>query len=711
MKNLVLDMRSVAKIRVLCLLSLALLTGSSAFAATYTVAKSGKWNQLDTWEGTAPDNTITKNEDITIIVPDEMTLTIDEDVTITQNGLYIITLSGAGTIEITGTSKFSLINDASTAAGEKNKNRANLQCDINIEENATLELDVLNVAFDSEYNINGSGTIWFSRTGSYSDNRCRIQIANLKKPIKGCKFLYASPQKFTYESSSDYVLPGEYYDMGSRKTPIYVYDNVIVTHNSYIENSGNQYISKSNKAKISFNTFSNSKALTFNVDVTLKNISGMSSLTVADTNKLTITGTVTWNNNFTLPKKLVIANGGTLTINNTPALSENITIENGGTLNLTGNVTLSNNISIADGGMLNLGGSPTLSGNIDIANGGVLKFYNDNNRTITFNSGANITGNGQMLFAGNATINSLTTCIGREATFAEDKSISYAATSTHIIPGTYNNLTTNSGTLTLCGNVVVDGTYKITNDIIINGEIGNETITFNGSITNTKSLTLGVNAIANEANSYSISALNIASGKSLTINGDITVTSDLNNISGDGTIHLNGSLTFNKNAKFYANKTITGSGNLTFNGYVYAVGAKLTTYANATMANVNSDMYIDTIEVKGGKFEYLRNKAIRSLIVDGGEFELNPTGGTSINVNGIAELKSGTLKVDDGKTMKINKTVSGSDTLKVTGTAIIDGGRSRKASRVGVRPAGGWWRACCRPLAFRRNAQGSIRAR
>jgi hypothetical protein len=162
--------------------------------------------------------------------------------------------------------------------------------------------------------------------------------------------------------------------------------------------------------------------------------------------------------------------------------------------------------------------------------------------------------------------------------------------------------------------------------------------------------------------------IDFESRKTLTVDGNITRNGEMI-IDGGDIEMVGGEFVFNGTARFPKGSVITGTGDITFKQLVE--GTKLTTYPNVSLVNANNNMYIDTIEVKGGKFEYLRNKPIRSLIVDGGEFELNPTGGTTINVNGIAELKGGSLKIDEGKTMKINKT--GCDTLKVTGTAIIDG--------------------------------------
>ena len=221
----------------------------------------------------------------------------------------------------------------------------------------------------------------------------------------------------------------------------------------------------------------------------------------------------------------------------------------------------------------------------------------------------------------------------------------------------------NSGTLTLCGDVVVNGTYRLNNDIIIKGETGNETITYNGPITNNKSLALMVNAFANGTNNYSVSRFNIGKNKTFTINGATTITSNVN-IDSTGMINVadDATLTFSGNTTFNTSTTINGNGNVYFNAYVKAQGAKLTTYPTVTLADVGSNMLIDTIEVKGGTFNYNRSntdynqRPIRSLIVDGGTFALNIPNWASMNLTGAAILKSGTLQMAAGKTLKLTNT-------------------------------------------------------
>lgn len=647
MKNLVLDMRSVAKIRVLCLLSLALVAGmdNMVSAATYTVGKTGFWRESSTWDGTAPSNTISINEDITINVPYGMTLTIDEDVFIQHtNENRTITLSGDGLIRIADGKTFFLQNTAASKNDVKSTNRVNLQCNIDIEENATLKLDVLNVAFDTDNNhdVTGSGTLWFSRTGAYDNNRCRIQVSNLTKPITSCKLLYAAPQKFTYENTCAYVLPGEYYDMGSRKTPIYVYDSVIVTHNSYIENSGNTYISKSNKAKISFNTFTNNKDLTFNVNVTLKSLENVSSLTVADTNTLTIAGDITWNKDITLPK----------------------------------------NINIISGAALNLGG------------GG---------RTITFKENANISGEGTLNFIDNTKttiIKSLTNCIDCGVSFVDGKSITYDATCTRIIPGTYNNLTLNSNAY-LCDTVIVSGSFNPSSNLTLQGDGGRKAFVVKGEVKNGKVLTFeNVNVTFGNSNigeggspmKVSASGFNIAENDSLIIEGKVNFVSNSPQFSGvdgkNGEIVISDGalLTSDKTINFVNEQKISGEGTFKITNQIS--GTKLITSANINMTagaassieyevvggtftntNATNKYYVAKLTVNGGTYVSATEKKITDLTVAGGIFKVE----SNTNVDAMT-VTGGTVRIDKDKTL----TVTTGNPLVVDGDATFDGGMGSK---------------------------------
>ena len=680
MKNLVLDMRSVAKIRVLCLLSLALVAGmdNMVSAATYNVKKTGPWSVSDTWDGTAPSNNINVNEDITINVPLDCILTIDEDVLISHNNQERkITLAGEGLIKIAGGRTFAMKNDNATSNAYENKNIVYLQCDIDIEEGGTLEFDVLNVAFDcvNGHYITGSGTVNFSRTGSDKTRR-RIQVSGLTEPITGCNFTYATPQKFTYLGNCTYVLPGTYDDMSCKAASMNVYDNVIVANESWLEAGGITYVSKSNKAKISFNKFTgnSNQPIAFNVDVTLRSLEKVSSLTVADTNTLTIAGNLTWNNAFALP--------------------ENIIIENGGTLNLTSNVTLTNNITIEEGGVLSLSGE-----NIYFANEDLSK-------------SANITGKGTLRFSrnGDATVHRIINCIdGVKVAYQSSKKITYSNTCTHIIPGTYYNLALNADTegaiRMLCDTVIVNNAFNPGNDFTLQGNGGRKAFVVKGQVSGSKKLTFNnVNvALGKSDGDISVNAaqLNISENDSLIIAGNVklAINTAFNGVDGkNGEIVINEGKALFTNGKthtFGNDQTISGKG--TFNianriGGSSEKTIKLTTYANINLSggdkaspaveytvaggtftntNTSNKHNIAFLVVDGGTYVSATGRKIENLTVKSGNFIVKENSNVDIMV-----VNGGTVQVETGKTL----TVKTGNKLNVDGSATFVGKAGSKFS-------------------------------
>ena len=590
MKKIVSNMATVVKIRVLCLLALALVVGvnNDAWAATYTVAQSGPWSEGTTWMGGG----VPAASDITeIVVPDEYTLTVNVDVNLSKN----VTLLGA----------------------------------IDIAEGKTLTLSGEKIYFanadeSKTAHISGLGTLKFSHSG-------KTYINNLKNCFECSNYEFSAATQMIYESNCDHILSGNYWKLEARATEVFLCGSVEVA-DAYWNKSGIIF-NGDEGTTITFN-FINSdsdRALTFNINAQITNSNNynnrISAITVNEGRKLTFLGNTNINAN---------------------------------------NLKLLGNIEIAANSTLNLGGAK-------------IYFANDD-----FSKTANITGtnaeNSVVNFTNNTTIYSLRDYVGCKATFAGDKSIAYDANCTRVLAGTYNNLTTdNSGTLTLCGNVIVDGTYNKKKNIVIKGKTGNETITFNGPITTSNtSLALLVNAFANGTNTFSVSRLNIGKNKTFTINGATTINTAVN-LDSTGTINVGSSatLTFSNSATFNANTTITGTGNVYFNAYVKGERTKLSTYPTVTMVDAENNMNIDTIEVKGGIFNYNRSnnnknqRPIRSLIVDGGTFVLNIPDWEIMNLNGTAILKSGTLQIPTGKTLKLPNTAC--DTLKVIGTATIEG--------------------------------------
>ena len=591
----------------------------------YTVAQTGNWTDGSTWiGGYAPSTNITDKITTTIEVPTGRTLTVNEDVTINKaDDNFIVTLTGEGLIVIDSDRTFSICDTKNTSISNKNGNRVNLDCNIEAKPTATLELCVLNVFFNENRDYTFDGTVAFSRQAT--DDARRTYLNNIKKRIDGTFTFPETNSHIIYENNCTYMLPGTYCYLESSAPSLTLYGDVESTEWYY--NNGIIFNGEEGSESITLNKIRNGGNYTFNVNATIN-----SSFPRPDEGGF---------NKFNAITNLTVADGKKLTLND------------------DGTVT----------------GTLDIKGTVNIAKNKVLTF---SSTTATFGEHTNITGEGTLKFSDNTkttTIKSLTNCIDCGVLFVDGKSITYDAACTRILAGTYNNLTTNSAEVTLCGEVSVGGKYT-TNSITINGA-SNDTIKFYGDIaTSNKSLIImNANAVANGTKNYSISSLNITNDKTFTIKGNTTINKDIVLI-GEGSfdVKTGATLTFNNSTNFNANTTIKGNGNVIFKSTLKADGKKLITYANATIADANSNMQIDTIEVKDNTFNYNRRtdpKPIRSLIIDGGKFVHNPAGSTSTNLSGVAILKSGTLEIATGKTLKLNN--SACDTLKVTGTAIIKG--------------------------------------
>ncbi len=604
--------------------TLQVASGKTLTATTNPVNVSGDATISGSASGTAA--TLAAN---VINLATDKTLTIDGIVnlssSVTFTGSGKLKIANGGTLTIGGTPTLPENITIENGGTLNLTGDVTLSNNITIEDGGVLSLGGANVYFANEdlsktANITGAGTIKFSKNGDAIVHR-------FTNCTDGVTATYQYNKWVTYNNTCTHIIPGSYYSLTVDNSSISLCGNVTV--NNEFKPAQNMAFDCEGGAKtfVVKNAITNGKSLTFNnVNVTLGNSERASTMGVT-------------------VSQLNTTNGGTIT------LVEDVLVNQDVTLNAA--IELENSdLHIGDG----------------------KKLY--------FGENANITseGTGKLFFNGTSTIYGLTDCLGVDATFGgTGKTITYDNTCSRILAGTYTNLTTNnSGTLTLCGNVVVNGTYRLNSDIIIKGKTGNETITHNGPITNNRSLTLLVNAFANGTNSFSVSRFNIGKNNTFTINGATTISSNVN-IDSTGIINVadGATLTFSNSATFNASTTISGNGNVYFNAYVKASGTKLTTYPTVTLADVGSNMLIDTIEVKGETFNYNRSnnvnnqRPIRSLIVDGGTFALNIPNWASMNLTGAAILKSGTLQMAAGKTLKLTNTDC--DTLKVTGTATIDG--------------------------------------
>ena len=391
-------------------------------------------------------------------------------------------------------------------------------------------------------------------------------------------------------------------------------------------------------------------------------------------------------------------NGGTLTIEpnktfkvkkatddyQTLFVDDNATITGDGTLDVT-RIKIKSGKKLTINGNITLNQSVTIDGNIEIGKNGVLNINGDKN--LTFCANSTIIGGGTLNFKGNSTINGLTDCAAVSVTNAGSGTVTYAATSTHIIPGTYNNLTLNANdegeTKTFCGDVTVTAKFSPSHDMTLSGgervagkKLKKLSVT-TGTIANSHTLTtnnLNIDFGNNVAvKDISITGLNIAENDTLTIVGDATLKrSNGSGISFGG----NGLIIINANANLITNQTITfnAANQIIKGGGTFAVknqiiGNTIITYSNVDITN-GSNPIVDLFVVSGGTFKNSKhNLTINNILVSGGTFEAAAT--TNTKVNNLTVTNGGTVKVDNGK----NLIITTGNPLTIDGSGTLQGGK------------------------------------
>ena len=291
---------------------------------------------------------------------------------------------------------------------------------------------------------------------------------------------------------------------------------------------------------------------------------------------------------------LTIADGKTFTVydgNGNLHVYDDATIDGNGTLSL-------NKIQVDEGKTLTIGGNITINhnvtidGNVVISDGKTLTISGDN-RNVTFTGNTNFAGN--VSITGNTTIKSMTNCTGGTFTFASGKTITYEASCTRILPGTYQNLTLNTDNVTLCGETQVNGTLAI-NKASTTIDFNGNNLTQNGTFTlNNKELTIGNGT------------LTINSGKTFSSNQNLIINENMT-FAGSGTINISN----NKYLQVNDGKTLTIDGNLTLNnttilkGHIVVAADKTLTIStnninfegNPNFEGSAGDIYISNTDAK-----------------------------------------------------------------------------------------------------------------
>ena len=409
-----------------------------------------------------------------------------------------------------------------------------------------------------------------------------------------------------------------------------------------------------------------------------------------------------------------VAEGDTLTIAGNIELKENVTIN--GVVRISNDVVFQKNAIINDTIIVETGKSLTING------GGV-----------TFSDKTCFKGDGIIELANaSTTIYGLETCTGGNIVLPA--TVTYETTSTHILPGSYTNLTLKAAgdfeERILCGNVEVSGTFAPNKHFTLKGDgDGAKELVVKGGLTGTKSLTfnnvnvtLG-NSEGDGTTNVDIAELNIPETNMLTIAGNVFLKNDRVNKKFNGVNGKNGEIIINEGKlltsegtiNFANDQTISGDGTFTISKQIS--GTKLTTLANVNLTggagsaieyevaggtfintNATNNYYLAKLTVNGGTYVSATDKTIRDLTVEAGTFvasqnskidEMTVTGGTvqvekdktltvttgnKLNVDGAATFvgKAGSKFITDNVELFENAALTIKDTVTLTRPLVVN---------------------------------------
>lgn len=449
-----------------------------------------------------------------------------------------------------------------------------------------------------------------------------------------------------------------------------------------------------------------------NQTITVVNYSNLTSGNNSGTNSaggnLIVNGTLTTTaggtldmGNYIFTSLTSIANNGTLSTSNTSALPLPTGRTWGGTIRyarLTGGQTIIsgtyNNLEIN-----NNSNSNTASG------------------AITINSLFSGTDGGILNTLNNIDFNGTTSCGG--SINATGGTVTYAATATNIIAGTYNNLTIN-GNATLCGNITVNGTLTLNGqlstgnyNLVLNntacgsGSINSTggTITYSGNtgilpgtynnltvsagavatlcagttnvtgILNLQGATLNIGSATLSAagvNRSNTNTINISTG-TFTVNSNLVLsTSDPVNFTGAGFINVTGNFTcgaltgnagtITLSGSFNPSSLVPGTSTVVFNGSGVQTIPALNYYNVTSSSTGNRILASAGITGISGIF----TPGTNSYTLTGSTIDYNGTAAQSVaafTYNNLAISGSNTKTLSGNITVNNNLAVSGTATL------------------------------------------------
>ncbi len=286
-----------------------------------------------------------------------------------------------------------------------------------------------------------------------------------------------------------------------------------------------------------------------------------------------------------------------------------------------------------------------------------------------------------------STMTKLGKCLGDSYTFEAvgEKLVTYAASCTYMLSGSYYKLTLNGSAISLCGNVSVSNVFTPSNTTLTG--VG-ESVVFaaNGNVAGGKNIVFNnLNVELNQSNlsSTTISAtgLNIAANNTLTIKGNVEIITNALTFGGTGEIVIDegATLTNSVGVTFANDQTISGKGTFVVNADISSAN-KLTTFANITK-NAGANNSVAEYEVKGGVFTNNSTNTITKLtVLDSAKIVVAATTNvTTMALASGASGKAGTLQLLEGQEL-----VAGGSGLSILGNSVIINGTDSRINAANI---------------------------
>ena len=445
-----------------------------------------------------------------------------------------------------------------------------------------------------------------------------------------------------YASTSTNILGGTYTALTINGSNVTLCDNVTVNGGFAI--AGNTTINSSNKS------------LTLNNAV---NSEDGNTLTINGTDLTIGAGTV----DATVQPYLTLTSGATLTYNRTTALN-NLNVGTGCSATFGATTTASN---------------ATLNGEITVNSGKTLTLAT----TVDF-AGAAISGEGAVNVKEGATVSNLTDClpVGVEAAGeGENRTITYASTSTKIFAGTYTNLTIQGSEMTLCNDVAVDGTFAIGGNTTINSS--SKSLTLNNAVNSEDGSTLTISGTDLTIGAGTVDAtvqpyLTLTSGAALTYNRT-TALSNLNVGTGCSATFaatatasnatLNGDITVN------SGETLTLTESVDFEGASISSGSSVNVKEGATISNLTACLSVGIAAAGEGEDQTITYASTSNKILTGTYTNLSISSSSvelcnNVTVEGTFAVGAD-VTITGGQTLTLKNEVTGGKAITASGTTAI----------------------------------------